>query len=231
MKPFRPVTNNKLYIQIYNQIHDAIITGQYEVGDKLPSERELCEMFNVSRVPVREALSALELNGLVDSTQGAGVRVRRLTHEGDEWTLDVDPQDIIHARMALEPQAAQLAASKISGEQREELRDIMERLQEEAEADIYTTEVDREFHFFLAKVSGNTLYVKIAEMIFKAMEPRMQELIRSRTTDIQEFREQNNREHIQIAQAVLDRDAGAAFALMKEHMERSYERYWSGLKL
>ena len=67
MATFSPVSNNKLYIQIYHQIHDAIMDGTYKVGDKLPSEKEFCAMFNVSRVPVREALCALELNGLVDS--------------------------------------------------------------------------------------------------------------------------------------------------------------------
>ena len=76
MAAFKPVTSNKLYIQIYHQIYNAIADGTYRVGDKLPSEKEFCTMFNVSRVPVREALCALELNGLVDSMQGVGVYVK-----------------------------------------------------------------------------------------------------------------------------------------------------------
>ena len=77
MAAFKPVTSNKLYIQIYHQIYAAIMDGTYKVGDKLPSEKEFCAMFNVSRVPVREALCALELNGLVDSMQGVGVYVKQ----------------------------------------------------------------------------------------------------------------------------------------------------------
>ena len=77
MAAFKPVTSNKLYIQIYHQIYAAIMDGTYKVGDKLPSEKEFCTMFNVSRVPVREALCALELNGLVDSMQGVGVYVKQ----------------------------------------------------------------------------------------------------------------------------------------------------------
>ena len=226
MKPFRPVTSNKLYIQIYHQIHDAIISGQYAVGEKLPSEKELCEMFNVSRVPVREALSALELNGLVDSTRGAGVYVARTTHEGDEWILDIDPRDIITTRMELEPKIARLAASQISEKQRDELNEIMERFQKEMGEDSYSMAVDKEFHLFLARISGNMLYAKIMELVFKTMESRMQELIRNRTAEIQEYREQNNREHLQIAQAVLNGHSNEAFACMKEHMEHSYDRYW-----
>ena len=113
-----PVYSNKLYIQIYNQIHDAILSGQYEVGDKLPSEKDLCTMFNVSRVPVREALCALELNGLIDSMQGAGYYVKRTTPVDYEWTHEVEPQEIIRARMALEPDIARLASTQINDEQR-----------------------------------------------------------------------------------------------------------------
>lgn len=227
MKPFSPVSSNKLYIQIYNQIYDAIVSGRYAVGDKLPSEKDLCAMFNVSRVPVREALSALELNGLVDSMQGAGVYVKRTTPAEDEWVSGVEPQDIIRARMILEPDVARMAAGQINDGQRAELRDIIERFKKEAADDVYTTDVDKEFHLFLAKTSGNTLYVMMMELVFKTMEQRMWELILSRTIATQKYREQNNREHLHIAQAVLDGRADDAYAFMKDHMERLYERYWS----
>ena len=95
MSAFSPVTSNKLYIQIYNQIRDAILNGTFKVGDKLPSEKELCETFGVSRVPVREALCALELNGLVSSIQGLGVYVKEVNTITNDWTQEIDPQDII----------------------------------------------------------------------------------------------------------------------------------------
>ena len=227
MKQFSPVSSSKLYIQIYNQIYDAIVSGQYAVGEKLPSEKDLCAMFNVSRVPVREALSALELNGLVDSMQGAGVYVKRTSPAEDEWVQDVEPQDIIRARMALEPDVARLAAGQIDGAGKEELRDIIERFREEGRQDAYTTAVDREFHLFLARVSGNSLYLTIMELIFRTMEQRMWELILSRTIATQKYREQNNREHLQIANAVLNGRVEDAYSLMRDHMERLYERYWS----
>ena len=100
MQGFSPVASNKLYIQIYNQLHDAIISGRFQVGDKLPSEKELCQAFNVSRVPVREALCALELNGLVDSIQGGGVYVKAQQTQ-EELPQIVEPQEIIRARMVL----------------------------------------------------------------------------------------------------------------------------------
>ena len=125
MQVFSPVASNKLYIQIYNQLHDAIMSGRFEVGDKLPSEKELCQVFNVSRVPVREALCALELNGLVDSVQGGGVYVRNLPSEKDDLPQDVEPQEIIRARMVLEPDIAREAALHLDRENREVLEEIL----------------------------------------------------------------------------------------------------------
>lgn len=71
-KSFTPVSFTKLSVKIYNQIHDAIISGAYKAGERLPSERELCTIFKVSRVFVREALATLCCNGLVISVQGVG---------------------------------------------------------------------------------------------------------------------------------------------------------------
>ena len=227
MMSFSPVSTNKLYIQIYNQIHNAICSGQYEVGARLPSEKDLCAMFNVSRVPVREALCALELNGLIDSMQGAGYYVKRTTTVEYEWVQEIEPQDIIRTRMVLEPDIARLAAAQINNEQCLELRGIIQRFKAEAKKDTYSTAADKEFHLFLARVGGNALYTMIMELIFKTMETRMWELILNRTIATPTYREQNNSEHLHIAQAVLDGRPDDAYAFMKEHMEQLYERYWS----
>ena len=65
------------------------------------------------------------------------------------------------------------------------------------------------------------------EMIFKTMEPRLWELILSRTINTKKFQDQNNLEHIQICEAVLEGRADNAYDFMKMHMEKLYERYWS----
>ena len=159
--------------------------------------------------------------------QGAGVYVKRTVPSGEELLQDVEPHDILRARMILEPDIARTAAARIDEAARLELSDIIRRFREEAAQDIYTTGVDREFHLFLARASGNSLYLMMMEMVFKAMEQRMWELILRRTVATPKDREQNNTEHLQIAQAVLEGRAEDAYALMKDHMERLYDRYWS----
>lgn len=227
MQDFVPVTSNKLYIQIYKQLYDAITEGRYKVGDKLPSEKELCQLFNVSRVPVREALCALELNGLVDSQQGVGVYVKELRPAGDSWMQQVEPQEIIRARMILEPDIARSAALHIDRESRRELEEILKRFQREADSDMDTSQVDREFHFCVAKASGSTLYSRILATIYEAMEGEMWELILSRTVNTRKYRDQNCQEHQQIGQDILDGRPEDAFRHMKAHMEKLYERFWS----
>ncbi len=227
MKAFHPVSSTKLYIEIYNQMKDSIVAGDYQIGEQLPSEHELCDMFKVSRVPIREALSALELNGFVESVRGSGYFVIRTVPSVEDMVQDVEPQDIIQARMTLEPQIARMAAEMINEAQRAELRDIISRFNREARQDVYSTKVDKEFHLFLARTSGNTLYCMMMEMVFQAMEQRMWDLILRRTVATQKYREQNNQEHLNVAQAVLEGRAEDAYAFMREHMERLNERYWS----
>jgi DNA-binding FadR family transcriptional regulator len=227
MQGFSPVTSNKLYIQIYNQLYEAITSGRYAVGDKLPSEKELCQIFNVSRVPVREALCALELNGMVDSVQGGGVFVRNKTSAENELPQDVEPQDIIRARMVLEPDIAREAALHLDEENRAVLQEIYNRMQQEAAVGIISKETDRAFHHAIAKASGSGLYPKIMELVLGAMEQQLWEMILSRTIATKKYQDQNNREHLRICEAILEGRADDAHAGMKAHMEMLYERYWS----
>lgn len=226
MQEFSPVSTSKLYIQVYNQIYDAIVSGRYHVGDKLPSEKEFCSMFNVSRVPVREALCALELNGLVDSVQGVGVYVKEVIPAGTFTLSEVEPQEIIRVRITVEPDIAREAANHISEACKTELIQILDNFRLEYEEGGYTTEADTAFHRCIAKATGNSIYVSIMDMIFKYMEQDMWELILSRTIATPKYREQNYNEHKYIGEAILGGRADDAYIYMKEHMEKLYERYW-----
>ena len=227
MPAFSPVTSTKLYIQIYNQIREAILDGTYRVGDKLPSEKEFCEMFGVSRGPVREALSALELNGLVESVHGAGVFVKELSLITNDWVEETDPHDIIQARKLMEPEVARCAALHISEVEKARMRDIVETFRREAESGVYSAQTDRDFHMSIARASGNHVFLVMCDMVWKAMEQRMWKLILSRTVTAAENREQHFKEHMQIAEAILAGDAELAYTVMKAHMEDLERRYWN----
>ena len=227
MPAFSPVTSNKLYMKIFRQLRDAIMAGTFQVGDKLPSEKELCEMFGVSRVPVREALCALELNGLVESNQGQGVFVKEIHSVTNDWINEIDPQDIIQTRMLMEPEVARCAALNISEVEKTRMREIIERFRREAEDKVYSEITDRDFHMSIARASGNHMFLVLYDMIWKAMEQRMWSLILSRTVTAEENRKQHYEEHMQIAEAILAGDAEVANNRMKAHMEDLERRYWN----
>lgn len=220
-----PVSSNKLYVQIYNQLVEAIRSGMFKVGEKLPSEKELCQTFNVSRVPVREALCALELNGLVDSIQGVGVYVKKTSTTIPDAPGNIEPQDIIAARLSIEPDIAKAAAKNITDTGREEMRRIIDRFRENADANIDTADIDKEFHLCVTRASANYMYLQMMEVVFKAMDTEMWTLICSRTVGTKYFR-QNYEEHRVIGDMIMSGNAEGAYICMKEHMENLVERYW-----
>lgn len=220
-----PVSSNKLYVQIYNQLVEAIRSGMFKVGEKLPSEKELCQTFNVSRVPVREALCALELNGLVDSIQGVGVYVKKTSTTIPDAPGNIEPQDIIAARLSIEPDIAKAAAKNITDTGREEMRRIIDRFRENADANIDTADIDKKFHLCVARASANYMYLQMMEVVFKAMDTEMWTLICSRTVGTKYFR-QNYEEHRVIGDMIMSGNAEGAYICMKEHMENLVERYW-----
>ncbi|MFP3668784.1 FadR/GntR family transcriptional regulator [Priestia sp. SIMBA_032] len=229
---FNPVSNNKLYIQIYNQILSEIQSGAFQVGDKLPAERELCEQFGVSRVPIRQALSALDLNGFIYSRQGEGVYVKQVQVENSQSTFlteSASPEDIVEARMNIEPLIIRFAALRATEEDIKDLRATINKMEEETNAGIYVPETDEALHNGIAKASHNDLFISIMAAISNAMKQQeMWKFIRDRTVTRPDYREVNFDEHKLLINAIEKHDAEEAERIMNFHMENLYDRYWKG---
>ncbi|MCM3792712.1 MULTISPECIES: FadR/GntR family transcriptional regulator [Priestia] len=229
---FNPVSNNKLYIQIYNQILSEIQSGAFQVGDKLPAERELCEQFGVSRVPVRQALSALELNGFIYSRQGEGVYVKEFQKEAEnsQSTLLTDstsPEDIVEARMNIEPLIVRFAALRATEEDIKDLRATIDKMEEETNAGVYVPETDEALHNGIAKASHNDLFISIMAAISNAMKQQeMWKFIRDRTVTRPDYREVNFNEHKLLINAIEQHNEEEAVRIMSFHMQNLYDRYW-----
>ncbi|MEC1415604.1 FadR/GntR family transcriptional regulator [Bacillus safensis] len=226
---FNPVSNKKLYIQIYNQILSEIQLGSFKVGDKLPSERELCEQFGVSRAPVRQALSALEMNGVIYSRQGEGVFVKNttITTEGTLSMKSASPEDIVEARMHIEPLIIHFAALRATDQEIEELKQTMKKMEEETRLGVYVPETDEQLHMGIARASHNDLFVTFMSSITNAMKQQeMWRFIRDRTVTRSDYREINFQEHKMIIKALEERNASEAVTRMTDHMQNLYDRYW-----
>ncbi|WP_275432180.1 FadR/GntR family transcriptional regulator [Staphylococcus sp. ACRSN] len=230
--PFNRVSSNKLYIQIYEQILHEIEIGTFKVGDKLPSEKFLCEQFGVSRAPVRQAISALELNGFVLSKQGEGAYVQKpklKTTEDDSSNVlnSISPEEIIESRMEIEPIISRYAAQRATDVDIEHLNKIITKMEEETISGIYNPLTDDEFHQIIAKSTKNELLIKFMNDISEAMEhQKMWKFLRDRTVTRSDYRQINFEEHKQIIKAIEVHNELEAYNLMKMHMNNLFERYW-----
>lgn len=107
-----PVVKKSAAVQVADQLVAAIRDEHLKPGDKLPSERELAQNFDVSRPTIREALAALELAGLAKSHKGRGTVVTGSAAAVATWGVEVLPSQVFEARLAIEPALAALAAEK-----------------------------------------------------------------------------------------------------------------------
>ncbi|WP_420490031.1 FadR/GntR family transcriptional regulator [Neobacillus vireti] len=219
-------------MQIYNQILSEIESGSFKIGDKLPAERELCEQFGVSRVPIRQALSALELNGIIYSRQGEGIFVKRneinnAQSESAIFFKSISPEDIVEVRMNIEPIIVRLAAERATEEDKEELRSTIQEMEKETMDGVYVPETDHKLHYGIAKASHNDLLINIMAAISNAMKQQeMWKFIRDRTVTRPDYRDINFKEHQLLIKAIENHNEKLAVDVMTKHMNNLYDRYW-----
>lgn len=174
MSVFKPIKQLKASDEIFNQLKDAIITGKYKAGDKLPSEKELTEMFQASRTAVREALKMLDATSFLIKRQGAtgGAFVNDITFDrlSSAWTDlflsgKLSLPELCEARILIEPKVARMAASNINEHYREKLIKAHE-IESIIDPD-YTKTVNesQKIHHIIAEMSHNRFLESIVKSL------------------------------------------------------------------
>lgn len=182
-KAFAPVRPRKAFVDVAEQITDAIRRRQFSEGDMLPPERDLAQQFGVNRQIVREALAALQLAGVVETRTGLGTVVRSPIKEDAKariWALDQEesPIEVQEARMLIEPEAARLAAVRLVPQARERLAELLQEMNGEAakaEDGGYNhfPDLDLRFHVEVARASGNTVIARYVEALIAYAHQRV----------------------------------------------------------
>jgi len=224
---FKPIKNKRVYEHVIEQIQDMIMNGNLERGDKLPSERDLSEQLGISRTSIREALRALEIIGLVESRQGEGNFIKGDIESSMLEPLSVmfklsggKPLDILELRKIIEIESAKLAAQRISDDEKEELKEIMERLRN-AKNEIESSEFDKKFHYMVAKCTGNYLLLNFLNVISSLMR----DFIKSARWEILQANQSQEflvNQHQEICNAITEMDSQKAAMAMKKHIEYIY---------
>src|SRR5476649_2921027 len=205
--PLQALEPRRLYRQIADQISALIIEGEYTPGSRLPAERDLAKQLRVSRPSVREALIALELEGMLDVRVGSGIYVTQPgeRREGDMLAGDSGPFEVIRARRVIECECAALAAKTASPAQLRAIRNAHAGMVKESKRHHNPLDADRQFHVRIAEASGNSALVMVVQTLW---DQRMGPLYRSleRKLEYPKMAAETVREHQAIVSAMVRRD-------------------------
>lgn len=208
----------KLYQQIARAIATAIGDGRYGPGDKLPSERELADDFGVSRPTVRDAMIALEFQGLVEARQGSGVYVNAVaapTGE-DPAEVEVGSLELTEARRLFEGEACALSAAAITEADLSLLERIVDRMAGGVAAD-EAERLEQDFHLAIARATGNAaIEAGVADLwTLRQQSPACVALLRRARAHGGGDRAE---EHRRIVAALRQRDSRAARQALHAHL-------------
>jgi GntR family transcriptional regulator, transcriptional repressor for pyruvate dehydrogenase complex len=223
MGRFRPIRQFRVSEEVLGQLKESILLGKFKSGEKLPSERELTEEFQVSRGVVREAIRALEITGFVVLRQGptGGAFITDLSFDrvGDAF-LDlflsnkVSIPELADVRYFIEPEVARLAALNASTEDKKRLVEAQEEeLLPVKETSARITQFQR-VHHIIAEACQNHFY----EAISKSMLRLTFKVVEAVDPDHEALHLPG--EHKKIIGAVISANAEAAKAEMQTHLEK-----------
>ena len=220
------VEPRRLYLQIAQQIRKLIGKGAVAPGERLPAERDLARRLGVSRPSLREALIALEVEGLLDVRVGSGIYVAHPGSGARPAPLgdDSGPFEVIRARWMIEGECAALAAKRGTAAQLRAIGAAHAALQREARRDHNPLDADRAFHVRIAQATGNsalelvvqTLWDQRVGPLYRALEVKLEYPAMAGDT---------LHEHQAVLDAILARRPAAARAAMRRHMDMTKRRY------
>jgi len=221
---FKPIRPKKVSAQIAEQIRSSILAGEFSPGDKLPPERELVEMFGVSRPSVREALNILTSSGLVMSYQGGGTIVRSLMEisTGNPLSELIKGEqaralDVIEVRKCMEAWTSYYAAQRALPEDLRKLEQIVGEMERNLEGMKLSQDLDANFHIIIAQATHNVVWLHLMQSIFDAMKEFQRSVWRAIYLTEEDHRTLF-RHHKEVFEAIRDRNPERARDAMLAHL-------------
>lgn len=223
--PITPFSKKTWTEIVYEKLKQLIEDGYWKPKEKIYTEAELCEKFNVSRSTVREAINMLKAQNLVYAVPGNGTFVsdpgENLVFDAG-YRLDIYSEksllDVMEYRLGIEPLNAALAASRISDKEVEELSRMHEGDTKTPESHPkFVATSDMAFHMFIARITRN-------EIVVNAMSNIKGYLLKQQiaTSYSSRHRPVDLEFHQRILDAFVRRDSEAAEKAMREHMSETY---------
>ena len=217
---------------IEKQLREAIINHHYRAGDKLPPERELATIFGASRSSIREAIRSLEKSGFVivkKGVQGGAFVLKKVDTRGitnhlrDVLRLrDVTLEEVLRARLIIEPEVAAEAARNVSDTDIRLLEEITSDQLKSFDPENPVMQYDRNprFHRILAELTGNQVLIIIQEILMEIHAHRMNKIKLDKDA-IQRITSQ----HQGIIDALKKKDSQLAYDRVKNHVLAVHEMH------
>ena len=228
MKSLEP---QRLYRQIAKQIQGLISSGEFAVGSRLPAERDLAVQLGFSRPSVREALIALEVEGVIEVRTGSGIYVKTLSkRKGSahvapsiayaEW----GPLEVMSARSLIETEMAALAAEHATDKDIKAIAVALKAMQKDAKAGRIPRDSDIAFHMAIANACANSVMQDTLALYLEARNGPLFERLgdyfespASWTAAIAE--------HQEVLEAIESRDPQRARKTMQKHLNQAHKRF------
>ncbi|WP_047152483.1 FadR/GntR family transcriptional regulator [Aneurinibacillus tyrosinisolvens] len=231
----KPIKKKRLFEEIIVAIEKYIREEKIQPGERLPSENELAALFNVSKTAVREAMSVLNANGVIETRSGAGIFLKDTIEETVSQRLVTslikksELQEILEFRRGLEIEAAALAAMRATPQDIKRIVHNHEVLIEANKAGEFGIKEDYMFHYSIIIASHNNVY----RNVFKAVSYKVEKGIRvskMQSISLPNRFAQAYEEHEEIIEAISLRNPEQASAAMRAHLTKNEEKIWTYFK-
>lgn len=213
------IRRNKIYEAVAQRI-ERYIREELKPGDKLPPERRLVEIFEVSRSSIRDAIRTLELMGLVEPRQGAGTVVRKRASESAVVSISnvllrkrKAVAELLDVRKMIEPPLAARAALNATVEELSEMEDILRRQAAKVQRGELTVKEDSEFHYAVALAANNGVVLKVLDVLMDLLRDT-----RERSLQVDGRLQKSLAGHQRIMDALNRHDARGAEKAMRKHI-------------
>ena len=219
-----PIKRVNISEQVFVQLKDQILKGEWKQGDRLPSENELAAALGVSRVTVRQAIQRLTALGLVETKLGEGSFIRTLTPGAYmnhmipmAYLNDNSMREVLEFRRAIESTTAELAAQKADERDIRALEDILQKMRDDKDDMRKFSRADFEFHLELARMTKNSLIIETYNILSDLLKTALERIVSHRGNS------QGLYYHDLLLQAVKEHDAEKCRRIMTEHLNDTYD--------
>ena len=229
--PLQTVEPQRLYRQIAEQLRQLIAAGEFQVGARLPAERDLASQLGVSRPSVREALIALEVEGIIEVRTGSGIYVlashasaKALQAPTANTPADWGPLEVMQARLLVEAEVAALAAVNARRQDLQAIASALRHMKQETARGQMPRHGDEAFHQAVAQACGSSVLLDTVQRFWQARNGPLFERLSDYFENSPAW-QAAIAEHEQVLAAIQARDPKAARTAMQKHLRKAHQRY------